>query len=57
MPKVQPGKEQLRGRRVELESQRRRFEYLRIHTLLRRECSEVNHKRIFRFYQVAGGWQ
>jgi putative transposase len=26
----------------------------RVHALLRREGIEVNHKRIFRFYQAAG---
>lgn len=54
VPKVQPENEQLQDRMVELASEQRRFGYQRIHALLRRKGIDVNHKRIFRLYQVAG---
>jgi len=43
--------EGFRNRMVELAAQRPRFGYLRLHTLLRREGFEVNHKRTYRIYR------
>ena len=52
--KAQPENEQLQVRLVELAGERRRFGYRRLHSLLRREGIDANHKRIFRLYQGAG---
>lgn len=41
----------LRTRLRELAMERRRFGYLRLHVLLRREGWRVNHKRVYRIYQ------
>jgi putative transposase len=43
----------LQVRIVELAQERRRFGYRRIHALLRREGTEVNHKRTYRLYREA----
>lgn len=43
----------LSNRIVELAQERRRFGYRRIHALLRREGTEVNHKRVYRLYRAA----
>ena len=42
---------ELRGRIIDLATQRRRFGYRRIHALLRREGTVANHKRVQRIYQ------
>lgn len=43
----------LEQRLVELAHQRRRFGYRRLHALLRREGTAVNHKRVWRVYRKA----
>ncbi len=45
--------EALSARIIELAQVRRRFGYRRIHVLLRRDGSEVNHKRVYRLYRKA----
>lgn len=42
---------ELSARIQELALERKRFGYRRIHHLLRREGTEVNHKRVYRLYQ------
>jgi putative transposase len=37
----------------ELALERRRFGYRRVHRLLRREGTEVNHKKVYRLYRQA----
>jgi putative transposase len=44
----------LKERLRHLASQRRRFVYRRLHVLLRREETRVNHKRIYRLYREEG---
>ncbi|ELY2043108.1 IS3 family transposase [Enterobacter ludwigii] len=44
----------LSGRITELALERRRFGYLRIWQLLRREGLHVNHKRVYRIYHLNG---
>ena len=44
----------LRMRLRELASVRVRYGYRRLHTLLRREGWQVNHKRVYRLYRVDG---
>ncbi len=44
----------LRTRLKELALVRRRFGYLRLHVLLRREGWRVNHKRVYRIYREEG---
>ena len=43
----------LRCRIVDIAHQRRRFGYRRVHDLLRRDFSGVNHKRVYRLYREA----
>ena len=45
---IRPADDAIRRRLRELESERRRFGYRRLHILLRREGIEVNHKKLFR---------
>lgn len=45
---------ELSARIQELALERKRFGYRRIHHLLRREGTEVNHKRVYRLYREAG---
>lgn len=52
--KIQPENEQLKARLVELAGERRRFGYRRLHALIRREGTQVNHKRVYRLYGEAG---
>ena len=44
----------LRERLRQLAGQRRRFGYRRLHVLLRREGTRVNHKRVYRLYREEG---
>lgn len=44
----------LHERLIELARERGRFGYRRLHVLLRREGLVLNHKRVFRLYQLAG---
>ena len=44
----------LRGRMKELSSERRRFGYRRLHTLLKREGWQVNWKKLYRIYREEG---
>jgi putative transposase len=46
-----PDDGELRERLKALAQERRRFGYRRLHVLLRREGSVVNHKRLFRLYR------
>ncbi|CAM2159002.1 transposase (plasmid) [Pararobbsia alpina] len=46
--------EMLAARLVELAHERRRFGYRRLHALVEREGTHVNHKRIYRLYREAG---
>ena len=46
--------EDLRRRLRELASERRRFGYRRLHTLLKREGIEVNRKKVYRLYKEEG---
>lgn len=46
--------EELRRRLRELASERRRFGYRRLHTLLKRECIDVNRKKVYRLYREEG---
>ena len=52
--KVQPVNEHLQARLIELAGERRRFGYRRLHALIRREGTSVNHKRLYRLYSNAG---
>ncbi|PSU11134.1 IS3 family transposase [Photobacterium ganghwense] len=45
---------ELSARIQELALERKRFGYRRIHHLLRREGTEVNHKRVYRLYRESG---
>jgi len=49
-----PEEEQLVGRLLELAGERPRFGYRRLHVLLRREGSQINHKRVYRLYKALG---
>jgi putative transposase len=44
----------LRQRLRELAGERRRFGYRRLHILLRREGTQVNHKQVYRLYREEG---
>jgi len=44
----------LTARLVELEHERRRFGYRRLHALVEREGIHANHKRVHRLYREAG---
>jgi putative transposase len=48
------GNEPLQARIFVLAGQRRRFGYRRIHILLRREGWDINVKRVYRLYRLAG---
>jgi putative transposase len=45
---------ELRARLVELARQKPRFGYRRLHVLLQRGGTRVNHKRVHRVYREAG---
>ncbi len=45
---------ELTKRIKDLAFERRRFGYRRVHQLLRREGTEVNHKKVYRLYREAG---
>lgn len=47
---IRPDDAALRNRLCELASQRRRFGYCRLQILLRREGTQVNHKKLRRLY-------
>lgn len=49
-----PDQAPLRMRLRELAAARVRYGYLRLHVLLRREGWQVNHKRVYRLYKLAG---
>jgi putative transposase len=46
-----PAGTDLRDRLKELSSERRRFGYLRLHILLKREGWQVNWKKLYRIYR------
>jgi putative transposase len=48
------GDEAIQTRLCELAGQKRRYGYRRLHVLLKREGWDINHKRLFRIYQLAG---
>lgn len=48
---TRPDDRVLRERLTDLARERRRFGYRRLHVLLRREGSVVNHKKLFRLYR------
>lgn len=50
-PQRGSGDERLRRRLLELASERPRFGYRRLHTLLVREGWQINHKRVYRVYR------
>ena len=49
-----PEDTELRVRLKELSSERRRFGYRRLHILLKRECWEINWKKLYRIYREEG---
>lgn len=49
-----PGERELTERIKAIAFERRRFGYRRVHQLLRREGTEVNHKKVYRLYREAG---
>ena len=49
-----PQEQALKERIKSIALERRRFGYRRVHQLLRREGTEVNHKRVYRLYREAG---
>ena len=49
-----PADTELRVRMKELASERRRFGYRCLHILLKRECWEVNWKKLYRIYREEG---
>jgi putative transposase len=53
-PKVVAADAELERQLLELADERRRFGYRRLHALVRREGTLVNHKRVWRLYQKAG---
>ena len=44
---------ELSGKIIEIAHARRRFDYRRIHDMLRPEYPQVNHKRVYRLYSEA----
>jgi putative transposase len=48
---VRPDDAVLRGRMKAIAHERRRFGYRRIHIMLKREGTRVNHKKLFRLYR------
>lgn len=48
-----PNDDDLKKRRQEFATERRRFGYRRLHVLLRRDGITVNHKRVYRIYSAA----
>ena len=53
LPMASEQTQALRCRIVDIAHQRRRFGYLRVHDLLRRDFPSVNHKRVYRLYREA----
>ena len=49
-----PSQAALRQRLRDLAASRVRYGYKRIHVLLRREGHQVNHKRVYRLYDLEG---
>lgn len=49
-----PGEQELTERIKAIALERRRFGYRRVHQMLRREGTEVNHKKVYRLYREAG---
>lgn len=53
-PKPRPAEQLILNRMTEIAHTRVRYGYRRIHVLLAREGWHINHKRVFRLYQLAG---
>ncbi len=53
-PQCSQGEQTLKERIKAIAYERRRFGYRRVHQLLRREGTQVNHKKVYRLYREAG---
>ena len=53
-PRVRPDEPHIRERLRAIAAQRPRWGYRRLHVLVRRELGVINHKRVYRLYQLEG---
>ena len=53
-PKPNTQNEATTAKMIDLAQERRRFDYRRLHALLRREGVNANHKRVHRLYRLEG---